>query len=137
MERTGSPLLAALTASIAAGPLFLAFIAGASVFGRIVRGLPLYDGGVLSISDFFILSVPVGFLLSFFLNYGGTWLMIRMADTSDINRAPFAWSLVGGFGGLMIGVLSALEVPEMLFAFAATGASCAVICRCWIDWEPA
>jgi hypothetical protein len=137
MDHTGPTFVAAFVASLAAGPLFLIFALGAFVCRESLRGIPV-DPSLLMLDLYmFVPSLPVGFVLSFVPNYAGTWLMIGLTKLSDMNRSPIAWMLVGGFiAGLIGGVLSG-QVDEFTFIFAATGASCAAICRRWIDWEPA
>lgn len=64
MEHTGPTLLAALTSSLASGPIFLFFLTCVSLYEESVHGISV-DANLLAIVPLMLLfSVPIGFVLS-------------------------------------------------------------------------
>ena len=146
MKVNGSPVFAAFAASIAAGPLFLAFSAGAFLYLQIPHTITFVaeDLGI-----FMVMMLPatfVGFILAFVPNLLGSAVMATIGDSAEWGRSPLAWTLAGGLAGMALVLLFApREAPFAgfdqeggagAFALIATSAICARICHRQFDWEP-
>jgi hypothetical protein len=135
MYDTGSPVRAALIASAAAGPLFLASFAAASAYLQlphpiVVRAQDLDFGLVMA-------ATMAGFIIGFLPNLVGSAVMKAIGDTNAAARSAALWTAVGAAAGTAIALLFYGPQPDPTgsFAFIATSAICARLCRTQMHWE--
>jgi hypothetical protein len=74
------------------------------------------------------LASAVGLLPALAANLLGTFLMLYIGSALPLTRFPLVWALVGGAGTWVV-VRYAGFTPEWAFAFTATGACSALVCR--------
>ena len=129
MERTDPVASAVITASAAAGPLFIAWMALLSLIEHFPQPVVIT---FFEISLFLGLLVPalvVGAILALLPNLIGTALMRLLAEHVEIARAPFVWAAAGAIVGGSIGLLLGWTYTDStVLALALTGAGCAWIC---------
>lgn len=137
MKTLHSPILAALPASTAAGPVFLLSYIGLAVLTIIPGPIPADPEFVIALVFALVPAVIVGFLLSFVPNAMGAYLLSFAGESSETARDPVVWMGVGGILGFGIAVLfGAFESStEATLALILTSIVCAGICRARTRWE--
>ncbi|HEX8571118.1 MAG TPA: hypothetical protein VF759_00035 [Allosphingosinicella sp.] len=134
MPRTSPPSIA--LASLAAGPIFLASTAAASLYLRLPRPVVVEPWQAASFVLMAMPAVIVGFLLSVLPNMIGSRLMVRAGAALPWARAPVAWAASGALmGGGLVGLTGAFSEPAAAFGLIATSACCAAICRLSVCWD--
>ena len=123
---------APLTASLAAGPIFVVSTGLADSWVRSPASLAsAIDPGQAAASV--ITSVPAilfGFLLSFIPNLFGTGFMLILGFEFPSARKRAAWMATGALFGTAIAWLATrLEEPAVALGLIATSTCCAAICR--------
>lgn len=130
MERSSSAKAAALIAATAAGPLFVAIFAGATLYSQLPHPILVSGQDVGLFILVLLLSMPFGFVISILPNLICATVMAAISDESELAREPAGWPLAGG--AIVIGAIwfvdgridDAVDVAMIL-----TGATCAHICR--------
>ncbi len=139
MDR-GTYKAAAMFASLAAGPVFLASMALAvwandTPTTYILAVQPEAVGGaIVSL----VLVIPFGFALSVIPNLIGAWFMHGLGIGNFGARLPVAWALAGaGAAGMPFAFMSdwSSAGAPLGTAFAITGASCAAIAHRFTTWR--
>src|SRR5690349_5859033 len=95
-EHSPHRLPGALTASFAAGPIFVACALLAELCRRIPQAIDVETGGLLVIPTILLASTIGGFLVSIIPNLLGTVLMVWAGEVLPPLRVPAAWAAVGG-----------------------------------------
>lgn len=115
-------------ASAAAGPMFVTCAMAADVYLRLPAPVAVDLGAALGLPLLWIPAALFGWLIALAPNMLGALCMETLARAFPPARAPEAWALVGGAAAGTPAWLLGGE-PNWTFAFAATGALCALICR--------
>ena len=124
-------------ASLLAGPIFAACVEVPFVLQAIASDRSgRVDGALFTLIIAAV--IVMGALLAFPANLIGSATMILIGDHARWARHPVTWALVGGAAASIPYVVSgamAEDHPGMVFAFAITGACCALVCRRHLSWE--
>ena len=116
-------------ASILAGPIFVICAAFPASPAILLRG-PAFD-----MAAFFLVVaavIVVGAVIALPATLIGSAAMIQIGDHIPWTRTPTAWTLVGGVAASIPSVVSGVLEGDnigLVFAFAITGACCALACR--------
>ncbi|HYJ82253.1 MAG TPA: hypothetical protein VEW26_05340 [Allosphingosinicella sp.] len=130
------PSVSIVLACLAAGPIFMVSTALAALYLQLPRPLvvPIDIAGVFAMM--FIPSVVVGFLLSFFPNWGGSRLLLYIGELLPESRPWPVWVGSGALlGAVIVGVTGAFSQPAGAFGLVVTSACCAAICRHSAAWD--
>ncbi|MEO8375220.1 MAG: hypothetical protein ABI471_08340 [Sphingomonas bacterium] len=82
-----------------------------------------------------ILATVLGAVIAIPVNLLGTAVMTWPGDGNPAARLPVIWAIVGATT-FALPVAMAEARAEYLVSCVFTGASCALICRCGIQWQP-
>ena len=122
-------------ASLLAGPVFA--VCGA--FPVLLRAL-ISNPDAMVVLVVLAAVILIGALIALPVNLLGSFVMIRIGDHALWARRPPAWALVGGVAAPTPFVLSGFMAEGnagLVFAFAITGACCALVCRRRVSWPDA
>lgn len=124
-------------ASLLAGPIFAACVEVPFVLQAIASNRSdRVDGALFTLIIAAV--IVMGALIAFPANLIGSATMIRIGDHARWARRPAAWAFVGGAAASIPYVVSGAIAEDhagMVFAFAITGACCALVCRRHQSWE--
>jgi len=128
MDRLPFPSGAIAAAAFFAGPIFL-FWLGLAFYVQFTPGAIAVSPGVFLIIPAALVAMIFGFFLAILPCAIGSMIMVRLSG-NPLVRTPVAW-LAAGFS-LPIAAFwfwSGNGDENLLFALAATGGTCALICR--------
>lgn len=115
-------------AAAAAGPLMLALLGLGHYAQSVPEAFPVTGEGLLAIIGALFAALLIGFLPALATIGAGVALMELLGSLHPVNRHPLAWALAGGT--IAAGLPLAFDgEPLMIFAFAGSGAICALLCR--------
>ena len=137
MRSVGSPVIAALPASAAAGPIFVLSLAAAQAYALVPEPVPFDPGVLLMLLATLVPTALFGFIIAFLPNAIGTHVLSVAGESSETARAPMFWIGVGaalGFGFAMLFGAFEASLPAG-FALVVTSAGSAGLCRRGIAWE--
>jgi uncharacterized membrane protein YdcZ (DUF606 family) len=120
--------MAAIAASLAAGPLALLMVMAVS-FGEGVQGRSEPVAETLGV---FLMAAGIGAILSIVPNLVGTLCLFQLSQHHPSVRPVPVWAVVGGLLGIPFAYcigLGSSEDPGFLLLYALVGAACATICR--------
>ena len=127
-----------LTASLAAGPIFVVSTGVAAAYLR-SPGSMVTTIDPSQIAALVMISVPAilfGFLLSIIPNLIGTAFLLIVGFEFHAARSPIAWIGTGAlFGAAIAWLTGGLGEPAAPFGLIFTSACCAAICRRSARWE--
>lgn len=125
--RPGSRLPAICAGAVAAGPLFVAASALASLYLQLPQPVTLEVPQVVAFLIMLLPALVAGFFPAFVMCLFGSLIMGGFSATS---RA--AWAAAGAAAGFGLAVLFLTEAANT-FALVATSSVCALICRNGVD----
>jgi hypothetical protein len=123
----GSPLPAICAGAAAAGPLFLASSAIASLYLQLPQPVTVDVPQVVAFLIMLLPALVAGFCPAFVMGLFGSLIMGGLKATG---RA--AWAAAGAAAGYGLAVLLLTEAANS-FALVATSSVCALICRNGVD----
>ena len=132
MTTRGSPGYAAIVASAAAGPVFLASLGAAIFYLQMPRAIAVEELASAALGLAIVIpAFLVGFVLAIMPNVIGAAVMATLSESFGVAREPAIWVMAGGLAGAGIAALTSGFGPEppIGFALIVTGAVCAAICR--------
>ena len=129
-----------LLASVSAGPLFLLGNGIGTLIADPAAPVPIYlewqTGFALPILA--MVAALFGAFIAFLPNLIGAALMTSIGNRHEAARLPLIWMLAGATAGAVPMAASGAGTsgmqPAYLIALTFTGACCALICRCRIEW---
>lgn len=138
MQRTGSPLMAAIIGSAAAGPVFVASLAFAAFLQQIPQPVVVTADGLATLVPITLLAFFIGFFLGLVPNLAGAALMTLAGDKLVEAQSPVAWVLAGAAAGAGLTLLFGIspEEPTLGVPVVLTSAVCAGLCRAQLRWHP-
>ena len=128
-----------MLASLSAGPLFLLGIGIGTLIADPAAPVPIYLDWQIGFAVP-ILAMAAAFFGTFSAllpNLIGTALMTSIGNRHEAARSPLMWTLAGALAGaapMASGAGISGTQPVYLIALTFTGACCALICRCRIEW---
>jgi hypothetical protein len=128
-----SPYAGIGIASLAAGPVFLAAL-GLAALGSGVQTIVVEPGEVVGAIALLLPATAFGMIIAFLPNLAGTAAMLAFGRHHEAGQMPAMCALAGAALGGGATCRWAETAPLVTFAFAATGAICALICRARAYW---
>lgn len=126
-------------AAIAAGPVFCAALMLGLGYASLPAAIPVEPEALL-IGPFLLIPATIaGALIAIVPCLIGCGLMAQLGRVAPFTRAAPFW-VIAGMIPIAIGAAAAQPGPDdgpALFAFLATGAICALICRRFTKWSEA
>ena len=132
-----------MLASVSAGPIFLLGMGIGTLIADPAAPVPIYlDWQIgFAVPILAMAAAFFGAFIAFLPNLIGTALMTSIGNRYEAARLPLIWMLAGALAGAAPMVASGAGVsgmqPVYLIALTFTGACCALICRCRIEWPDA
>ena len=125
------PIMVALLPAFAAGPLFVATYACASLYLQMPRPILLEPSEMASLLVIMVPASLVGFVIGFVPIALGGAIMAALSERFEEARLPQSWAAAGALAGAGLDRLLFAQTPwsgPQDFAIIATSAACATLC---------
>ena len=129
-----------MLASVSAGPLFFLGIGIGTLIADPAAPVSIYlDWQIgFAVPILAMAAAFFGAFIAFLPNLIGTALMTSIGNRHEAARSPRMWTLAGAVAGAVPMAASGAGMSGMqtvyLIALTFTGACCALICRCRMEW---
>ncbi|HST37278.1 MAG TPA: hypothetical protein VLK25_11695 [Allosphingosinicella sp.] len=135
MKVIGTPVGAAVPASLVAGPVFVLSYAASLVYARLPHPIVVDPETLLGLATILLPATIVGFMIGYCVNIVGALIMAALSNHIRLVREPPAWVAAGAaIGGSIAFLLDGYGRDGPAFALIATSAICAGLCRRGFDW---
>lgn len=136
-ERQGSLLGGMACALVSAGPIFITTMMLAHAYMNLPKPITASSSDVAIFVFIFFAAWIFGTLVSLPAILPGGLVMGALADRLPFLRPPIVWTMTGLMLGIVLALIPSDDSGPTALAWIVTSATCARICRQWIDWpEP-